>query len=79
MKKSTEPIYRISMAIAMLFISLAEDMKINVFVKMEELREVCKAAGKPILLSSFLSELSQIAVTWWCLDKENEGGRHNGR
>lgn len=56
-----------------------EDMKINVFVKMEELREVCKAAGKPILLSSFLSELSQIAVTWWCLDKENEGGRHNGR
>lgn len=54
-------------------------MKINVFVKMEELREVCVAAGKPILLSSFLSELSQIAVTWWCLDKENEGGRHNGR
>lgn len=56
-----------------------ENTKIKVFVRMQELREVCVAAGEPFLLASFLSELSQIAVTWWCFDKENEGGRHNGR
>lgn len=49
----------------------------SIVIHMRELHEAAVAIGKPTLLANFLSDLSNIAIAWWCEDKEKK--ERNGK